>query len=169
MIESLRLPSYAPNRGIPESDIAAFIALLRAAASRVVRVYLPGLETFGGLGLSPLPRLRAKEEDRPHRDLRKEYALFTIDEAAAALASAGIDITGERFELDDVRAGMDVELEHGTRFPDLDVTGNDPVVTAKIALAHLREFPDYYERLGAMEREADAAWAVETESDQGVV
>ena len=95
--------------------------------------------------------------------------MFTIDDAEAALASAGIDITGERFELDDVRAGMDVELEHGTRFPDLDVTGDDPVVTAKIALAHLREFPDYYERLAAMERVAEAAWAVETESDQGVV
>jgi hypothetical protein len=53
---------------------------------------------------------------------------------------------------------MNVELEHGTRFPDLDVSGNDPVITVKIALAHLRELPDYYERLAVMEREGEAAW-----------
>jgi hypothetical protein len=49
-------------------------------------------------------------------------------------------------------------LEHGTRFPDLDVSGDDPVTTMKIALAHLREFPDYYQRLQVMEREGEAAW-----------
>jgi hypothetical protein len=52
---------------------------------------------------------------------------------------------------------MNVELEHGTRFPDLDVTSDDPVLTVKIALAHLREFPDYYQRLEEMEREGQAA------------
>ena len=57
---------------------------------------------------------------------------------------------------DEVAAGMNVELEHGKQFPDLDVTGDDPVVTVKIALAHLREFPDYYERLEVMEREAES-------------
>ncbi len=95
--------------------------------------------------------------------------MFSIEDAAAALAAAEVDISGERFTLDDVRAGMDIELEHGTRFSDLDVTGNDPVATAKIALAHLREFPDYYKRLEVMEREADAAWALESESDSGMV
>ena len=39
---------------------------------------------------------------------------------------------------------------------DLDVTGDDPIVTGKIALAHMKEFPDYYERLARMEREAEA-------------
>lgn len=95
--------------------------------------------------------------------------MFTSEDAAAALVAAGIDVSGERYGLEDVRDGMNVELEHGTRFPDLDVTGDDPVITAKIALAHLREFPDYYERLESMEREADAAWAVQLESDIGVV
>ncbi len=85
--------------------------------------------------------------------------MFTTEDAADALAVAGIDISDERYDLEDVRAGMNVELEHGTRFPDLDVSGDDPVITAKIALAHLREFPDYYERLEVMEREAEAAWA----------
>lgn len=80
--------------------------------------------------------------------------MFTTEDAAAALADAGVDISDERYGLEDVRDGMNVELEHGTRFPDLDVSGDDPVITAKIALAHLREFPDYYERLEVMEREA---------------
>jgi hypothetical protein len=94
--------------------------------------------------------------------------MFTLEDAAKAIGSVGVDISKERFLLEDVRRGMDVELEHGSRIPDLDVTGNDPVVTAKIALAHLREFPDYYDRLATMEREAEAAWAVMGEADLGV-
>ena len=50
--------------------------------------------------------------------------------------------------------GMDVELEHGLHDPSTDVTGDDPVVTGKIALAHLNEFADYYTRLERMEEEA---------------
>ena len=84
--------------------------------------------------------------------------MFTSSDAARALDVAGIDISNERYTIEDVATGMNVEVEHGTRFPDLDVTGDDPVITAKIALAHLREFPDYYERLEVMEREAEAAW-----------
>lgn len=84
--------------------------------------------------------------------------MFTTEDASAALAAAGIDISAEQYGLEDVRDGMNVELEHGTRFPDLDVSGDDPVVTLKIALAHLREFPDYYERLEVMESEGEAAW-----------
>jgi hypothetical protein len=84
--------------------------------------------------------------------------MFTTEDAAAALAAAGINISGELYDLADVRDGMNVELEHGTRFPDLDVSGDDPVITLKIALAHLREFPDYYQRLEVMEREGEAAW-----------
>ena len=89
--------------------------------------------------------------------------MFTTEDAAAALAAAGIDISAERYGLEDVRDGMNVELEHGTRFPDLDVSGDDPVVTLKIALAHLREFPDYYQRLEVMEREGEAAWEAKAE------
>lgn len=83
--------------------------------------------------------------------------MFDTDDAIKALDTAGIDISGEPYDIDAVTAGMNVELEHGTRFPDLDVTGNDPVVTVKVALAHLREFADYYERLEVMEREGEAA------------
>ena len=84
--------------------------------------------------------------------------MFTSNDAANALDIAGIDISNERYTIEDVATGMNVEAEHGTRFPDLDVTGDDPVITSKIALAHLREFPDYYVRLEVMEREAEAAW-----------
>jgi hypothetical protein len=51
---------------------------------------------------------------------------------------------------------MDVEREHGSHDPSTDVTGDDPVVTGKIALAHLNEFADYYTRLEKMEAEAEA-------------
>jgi hypothetical protein len=51
--------------------------------------------------------------------------------------------------------GMDVELEHGLRDPHTDVTHNDPLLTGKIALAHLNEYPDYYTRLEKMEEEAE--------------
>ena len=95
--------------------------------------------------------------------------MFTTEQAAEALSAAGIDISGEEYGLEDVRHGMDVELEHGTRFPDLDVTSNDPAITVKIALAHLREFPDYYDRLEVMEREAETAWAVQHDTDMGIV
>ena len=88
--------------------------------------------------------------------------MFTTSDASEALELAGIDISSERYTIEDLATGMNVESEHGTRFPDLDVTGDDPVITAKIALAHLREFPDYYERLEVMEREAEAAWESET-------
>jgi hypothetical protein len=55
--------------------------------------------------------------------------------------------------------GMDVELEHGTHDLDTNVTDDDSTVTAKIARAHLNEFPDYYSRLAVMEAEATAYWA----------
>ena len=54
---------------------------------------------------------------------------------------------------------MDVELEHGTRSRETNVTGDDPVTTGRIALAHLREFPDYYTRLERMEADAEAYWS----------
>ena len=87
--------------------------------------------------------------------------MFSVSDASKALELAGIDISNERYTVEDVATGMNVESEHGKRFPDLDVTGDDPVITAKIALAHLREFPDYYDRLEVMEREAEAAWESE--------
>jgi hypothetical protein len=53
---------------------------------------------------------------------------------------------------------MDVELEHGTTDPNTNVTNDDPLMTGKIALAHLNEFPDYYTRLLKLEEEAEEYW-----------
>lgn len=68
----------------------------------------------------------------------------------------GIDWT--RFGVEEFRRGMEIELEHGRRDPATDVTGDDLLLTGKIALAHLNEFPDYYTRLARMEEEAKAYW-----------
>jgi Protein of unknown function (DUF5661) len=65
----------------------------------------------------------------------------------------------DRFDLEQFRAGMDVEFEHGAHDPQTDVTGDDPIITGKIALAHMKEFPDYYKRLERMEQEAEREWA----------
>lgn len=68
----------------------------------------------------------------------------------------GIGVDWDRYPLEEFRAGMDIEFEHGSHDPQTDVTHDDPILTGKIALAHLKEFPDYYTRLERMEREAEA-------------
>jgi hypothetical protein len=79
---------------------------------------------------------------------------FTADEARRIGEEIGIEWRSAPFDVEQFRIGMDVELEHGQRDPTTDVTGDDPIVTGKIALAHLNEFPDYYTRLDQMEEEA---------------
>jgi hypothetical protein len=81
----------------------------------------------------------------------------TSEEAKRVGDAIGVD--WDRFDLEEFRAGMDVEFEHGSHDPQTDVTGDDPIVTGKIALAHMKEFPDYYTRLARMEAEAEAHWA----------
>ena len=76
-------------------------------------------------------------------------------------AELGIDWT--RIEPEEFHRGMEVELEHGRRDPATDVTGDDLLLTGKIALAHLNEFPDYYIRLTRMEEEARAFWQGEAQ------
>jgi hypothetical protein len=79
---------------------------------------------------------------------------FTGDQAHSIGAQIGINWDSAPFDIEQLRMGMDVELEHGRHDPATDVTGDDPVTTAKIALAHLNEFPDYYTRLEQMEEQA---------------
>lgn len=69
-----------------------------------------------------------------------------------------LGVKWDRFDVDQFMRGMNVELEHGTRTPETNVTGDDPLMTGKIALAHLLEFPDYYDRLEVMEKEAEEHW-----------
>ena len=81
---------------------------------------------------------------------------FTIEEAKVIGERLGIK--WDKFDAEQFRSGMDVELEHGTVDPKTNVTNDDPVMTGKIALAHLNEFPDYYTRLDKLEKEADEFW-----------
>jgi hypothetical protein len=78
---------------------------------------------------------------------------FTTKEAKEVGDKIGID--WNRIDLEQFRQGMDVELEHGKVDPNTNVTNDDPMITGKIALAHLNEFGDYYIRLDKMEREAE--------------
>jgi hypothetical protein len=80
---------------------------------------------------------------------------FTAEEARGIGEEIGIDWTSAPFDVEQFRSGMDVELEHGRRDPATNVTDDDPVITGKIALAHLNEFSDYYRRLQQMEKEAE--------------
>ncbi len=92
-----------------------------------------------------------------------EKAHFTAEEARGAGERIGIDWATAPFDVEQLRMGMDVELEHGTQDLETNVTDDDVTVTAKIARAHLNEFPDYYTRLAAMEAEAEAYWAAQGE------
>ncbi|MGN6371751.1 MAG: DUF5661 family protein [Solirubrobacteraceae bacterium] len=87
-----------------------------------------------------------------------DQAHFTTHDARVAGERIGIDWTSSPFDVEQFRAGMEVELEHGTQYPETNVTDDDVTMTAKIARAHLNEFPDYYSRLEAMEAEAKAHW-----------
>ena len=79
---------------------------------------------------------------------------FTKDQARAIATELGIDFKALGCDLEQFRMGLGVELEHGPRDSETDVSADDPIVTGKIALAHLTELPDYYPRLAVMEREA---------------
>ena len=84
---------------------------------------------------------------------------FSTEEARTVGETLGI--LWDQFDVDQFRRGMNVELEHGLRDPQTNVTDDDPSLTGKIALAHLNEFPDYYDRLEKMEKEADEFWGKE--------
>lgn len=78
-----------------------------------------------------------------------EEKRFSAEEARSVGERIGIDWEQAPFDVEQFRAGMDVELEHGAHDSTTDVTGDDSIITGKIALAHLNEFPDYYTRLEA--------------------
>jgi hypothetical protein len=101
-------------------------------------------------------RQRAHAERRLHRVSEKAH--FTAEQARAAGEQIGIDWVTSPFDVEQFRTGMDVELEHGTQDLETNVTDDVATVTAKIARAHLNEFPDYYSRLAVMEAEAEAFW-----------
>jgi hypothetical protein len=79
---------------------------------------------------------------------------FTAEEARHFGSEIGIDWDVAPFDVEQFRIGMNVELEHGLHDPATNVSDDDPHMTARIALAHLNEFADYYTRLEQMEEEA---------------
>lgn len=82
---------------------------------------------------------------------------FTAEEAKRVGEALGIGWS--KFDVEQFRMGMDVELEHGLVDPKTNVTNDDAMMTGKIALAHLNEFSDYYTRLEKMEEEAEEYWS----------
>ena len=78
---------------------------------------------------------------------------FSTEDAKKIGEAIGVDWRKSKFDVEQFRMGLEVELEHGSRDPATDVTHDDPLLTGKIALAHLNELSDYYTRLAAMEQE----------------
>jgi len=79
---------------------------------------------------------------------------FTTEEARKIGEQIGVDFS--KFDLEQFRMGLAIELEHGSLDPETNVTNGDPLLTGKIAWAHLKEIPDYYTRLNKMETEAES-------------
>lgn len=79
---------------------------------------------------------------------------FSTEEARRIGTALGIDWA--KVDLGQFRRGLEVELEHGAHDPQTNVTNDDPLVTGKIAWAHLKEIPDYYTRLDKLEAEAES-------------
>jgi hypothetical protein len=84
---------------------------------------------------------------------------FSVDEARQIGERIGIDWDHARFDVEQFRMGLEVELEHGRHDSSTNVTDDDEITTGKIAWAHLNEFPDYYTRLEKMEAEAERYWS----------
>ena len=89
------------------------------------------------------------------KDSKTNKECFTTGEAKDIGEKMGIDWS--KFDIEQFRMGLNVELEHGLIDPNTNVTNDDPIMTGKITLAHLNEFPDYYTRLYKMEEEAEAS------------
>jgi hypothetical protein len=81
---------------------------------------------------------------------KPEVTLEEAEKILSAIDTGGMKISAETF-----RMGLEVELEHGTRYPEANVTNNHPILTGKIVLAHLKETLDYYQRLEVAEIEGD--------------
>jgi hypothetical protein len=81
---------------------------------------------------------------------------FTTEEAKEIGEKLGVK--WDKFNVEEFRKGMDIELEHGKVDPNTNVTNDDPLTTGKITLAHLNELPDYNTRLNKMEEEGEKFW-----------
>ena len=116
-----------------------------------------GVETVrsscGGNILALVP-LNAQAHIPEFKHMKKKT--FTLAQAKAIGKQLGV--IWDKCDVEQFHAGLLVELEHGTDVQATNVTDDDPLITGKIALAHLAEFPDYYTRLKKMEQEAKRFW-----------
>ena len=85
------------------------------------------------------------------RRLQEATGKFTSERAKQIGDKLGVD--WKKVDLEQFRMGLEVELEHGTVDPETNITDDDPEMTGKIALRHLKELKDYYARLKKMEGE----------------
>jgi hypothetical protein len=83
-----------------------------------------------------------------------------VSEKEASTILTLVNTQGMEIPLEEFRRGLEVELEHGTRYEDANVTNNHPILTGKIVLAHLKETMDYYRRIDVAELEGDLLKAV---------
>jgi len=93
----------------------------------------------------------------------RDWSEITDPTVSGEEASTILDIVntqGMNIPLEAFRKGLEVELEHGTRFEDANVTNNHPILTGKIVIAHLKETMDYYERIDVAEMEGDLLKAI---------
>lgn len=91
-----------------------------------------------------------------------------VDAKEAKIILSSVNTEKMSVPLEEFRRGLEVELEHGTRFADANVTNNHPLLTGKIVLAHLKEMMDYYERLEVAELEGDLLKAVKAGNQEKV-
>lgn len=93
----------------------------------------------------------------------RDWSIITepvISEEEATIILELINTKGMEIPLEEFRKGLEVELEHGTRFVDANVTNNHPILTGKIVIAHLKETMDYYQRIDVAEIEGDLLKAI---------
>jgi len=95
------------------------------------------------------------------RDWTELTAPKVLKEEARLILSE-VNVEGMKINADDFAEGLEVELEHGIRYSDANVTNNHPILTGKIVIAHLKESLDYYKRLEVMEIEGDLLKAIQS-------
>jgi Protein of unknown function (DUF5661) len=108
------------------------------------------------LHVASAPRQGGRWQKRGGIDMTVSTTHFSTIDAQRIGAEIGIDWDAVPFDVEQFRLGLEVELEHGAHDAETDVTHDDPILTARIAWAHLKELPDYYTRLAVMEAEAEA-------------
>jgi hypothetical protein len=95
------------------------------------------------------------------RDWSKITDPAVLEEEASTILNI-VNTKGMDIPLKTFQKGLEVELEHGTRFEDANITNNHPILTGKIVIAHLKETMDYYERIDVAEMEGDLLKAILT-------